>query len=116
MKFLTAVLLSAGAWLIYMNAWKLDALDAVNQSFILGLCFLAAGASAVVLSSGFLSPLKRALDFVRMRKQHAHSAVRMAQREMEASLAERKPFLASALLGIGTGFSTVSILLLMIQH
>lgn len=116
MKFLTAGLLSAGAWFMYMNAWKLDALDAVNQSFILGLMFLAAGASAVVLSSGFLSPLKRTLEFVRMKKQHAHSAIRAAQLDMEASLAERKPFFASILLGIGTGFSTVSILLLMIQH
>ncbi|WP_164988898.1 hypothetical protein [Fictibacillus sp. S7] len=51
-----------------------------------------------------------------MKKQHAHSAVRAAQQDMEASLAERKPFFASILLGIGTGFSTVSILLLMIQH
>ncbi|MDN4524459.1 DUF3899 domain-containing protein [Fictibacillus fluitans] len=116
MKFLTAVLLSAGAWLIYMNAWKLHALDAVNQSFILGLCFLAAGASAIVLASGFLSPLKRTLEFIRIRKQQAHSAVGAAQMEMEASLAERKPFFASILLGIGTGFSTVSIFLLIIQH
>ncbi|WP_062236183.1 DUF3899 domain-containing protein [Fictibacillus sp. FJAT-27399] len=117
MRFLAAGLLSAGAWKAYMLLFDIKGIEAINQSFLLGLLFLVGGVGAIISGTGFLHPLTkvvRAANPVFFRKHYAVSA---AEKEMAASIKERtlsNP--AIFLLGIGTGLSVCSILLLILVY
>ncbi|MDN4075525.1 DUF3899 domain-containing protein [Fictibacillus terranigra] len=117
MRFIAAALLTAGGWKVYMLLFDITGVEAINQSFLLGLLFLMAGAGAVIQGTGFLEPLRKTLKAINPAAFRRHRAVSLAEKEIAASLQKRNiSYLMVIFLGVGTGLSACSVLLFFLAY